>query len=159
MVILEVIFLYHLYRKSLYSSILLLITFINERVITYKANILYFLYISLAVIATLTLTTANSGPAKAEQKVDGNAFQLGNMTFSHNMASVNGVQLHYVIGGHGPPVVVVHGWPETWYEWHNIMPALAKNYTVIAPDLRGLGDSSKPLTGYDGKTAPKICVS
>src|SRR3712207_4793249 len=38
------------------------------------------------------------------------------------------------------------------YEWRHVMPALAKNYTVIAPDLRGLGDSSKPLTGYDGKT-------
>ena len=49
-------------------------------------------------------------------------------------------------------LVLLHGWPETWYEWHNVMPALAKNYTVIAPDLRGLGDSSKPLTGYDGKT-------
>ena len=47
---------------------------------------------------------------------------------------------------------MLHGWPETWYEWRHIMPALAKNYTIIAPDLRGLGDSSKPLTGYDGKT-------
>jgi len=68
------------------------------------------------------------------------------------MAVVNGVQIHYVIGGHGNPVVLLHGWPETWYEWRHVMPALAKNYTVIAPDLRGLGDSSKPLTGYDGKT-------
>jgi pimeloyl-ACP methyl ester carboxylesterase len=62
------------------------------------------------------------------------------------------VQLHYVIGGHGNPVVLLHGWPETWYEWRHVMPALAKNYTVITPDLRGLGDSSKPPTGYDGKT-------
>ena len=61
-------------------------------------------------------------------------------------------KLHYVIGGHGDPIVLLHGWPETWYAWHLVMPALAKNYTVIAPDLRGLGDSSKPLTGYDGKT-------
>jgi pimeloyl-ACP methyl ester carboxylesterase len=57
-----------------------------------------------------------------------------------------------VIGGQGDPVVLLHGWPETWYAWHKVMPALAKNYTVIAPDLRGLGDSSKPPTGYDGKT-------
>jgi pimeloyl-ACP methyl ester carboxylesterase len=68
------------------------------------------------------------------------------------MALFNGVQIHYVIGGHGEPVVLLHGWPETWYEWRHVMPALTKNYTVIAPDLRGLGDSSKPLTGYDGKT-------
>jgi pimeloyl-ACP methyl ester carboxylesterase len=55
------------------------------------------------------------------------------------------------MGGKGEPVVLLHGWPETWYAWHKVMPALAKNYTVIAPDLRGLGDSSKPTTGYDGK--------
>ncbi len=77
---------------------------------------------------------------------------MDNMTFSHQMASVNGIQMHYVIGGHGNPIVLLHGWPQTWYAWHNVMPALAKNYTVIAPDLRGLGDSSKPPTGYDGKT-------
>ena len=86
-----------------------------------------------------------------QQQPTGISFQIDNMTFSHHTASVNGIQLHYVIGGHGDPVVLLHGWPETWYEWHNVMPALAKNYTVIAPDLPGLGDSSKPLTGYDGK--------
>ncbi len=80
------------------------------------------------------------------------SFDIDNMTFSHHMVSVNGIQLHYVTGGQGDPRVLLHGWPETWYEWRHIMPALAKNYTVIAPDLRGLGDSSKPLTGYDGKT-------
>src|SRR5215216_5430294 len=82
----------------------------------------------------------------------GTSFDIDNVTFSHHMASVNGIQLHYVIGGQGGPVVLLHGWPETWYAWHHAMPALAKNYTVVAPDLRGLGDSSKPLTGYDGKT-------
>ena len=84
--------------------------------------------------------------------LDGTTFQINNATFSHRMASVNGIQLHYVIGGHGAPVVLIHGFPETWYEWRHVMPALAENYTVIVPDLRGLGDSSKPSTGYDGKT-------
>ncbi len=47
----------------------------------------------------------------------------------------------------------MHGWPETWYEWRHIIPQLiANNYTVIAPDMRGLGDSEKPQTGYDTKT-------
>jgi hypothetical protein len=87
-----------------------------------------------------------------QQQLSGNSFQLDNMTFSHNIASVNGIQLHYVIGGHGDPVVLLHGWPETWYQFRLVMPALAKIYTIIVPDLRGLGDSSKPLTGYDGKT-------
>ena len=84
----------------------------------------------------------------------GISFDIDNVTFSHHMASVNGgIQIHYVIGGHGgDPVVLLHGWPQTWYEWRHVMPSLAKNYTVIVPDLRGLGDSSKPITGYDGKT-------
>jgi len=87
-----------------------------------------------------------------QQLPTGISFRIDNTTFSHHTASVNGIQLHYVIGGQGDPEVLLHGWPETWYEWHHVMPALAKNYTIITPDLRGLGDSSKPLTGYDGKT-------
>ena len=92
------------------------------------------------------------GGGEKQQQPNGTSFQMGNMTFSHRTASVNGIQLHYVIGGHGDPIVLLHGWPETWYEWHLVMPALAKNHTVIASDLPGLGESSKPLTGYDGKT-------
>jgi pimeloyl-ACP methyl ester carboxylesterase len=87
-----------------------------------------------------------------QQLLEGVSFQIDNVTFSHHMATVNGIQMHYVMGGQGDPVVLLHGWPETWYAWRHIMPALAENYTVIAPDLRGLGDSSKPPTGYDGKT-------
>ena len=69
------------------------------------------------------------------------------------MASVNGIQIHYVTGGKGDPIVLLHGWLQTWYEWaHHIMPALAKNYTVIVSDLRRVGESSKPVSGYDGKT-------
>jgi pimeloyl-ACP methyl ester carboxylesterase len=95
---------------------------------------------------------ANLTSVEQQQLMEGISFEIDNVTFSHHTASVNGIQLHYVIGGQGDPVVLLHGWPETWYSWHHVMPALAKNYTVIAPDLRGLGDSSKPLTGYDGKT-------
>src|SRR5437867_2232447 len=87
-----------------------------------------------------------------QKALEGISFQFGNVTFSHHTADVNGIQMHYVIGGHGDPVVLLHGWPKTWYEWRHVMPALARNYTVIAPDLRGLGESSKPITGYDGKT-------
>src|ERR687889_1913822 len=88
-----------------------------------------------------------------QQLLEGISFQIDNVTFTHHMATVNnGTQIHYVMGGQGDPVVLLHGWPETWYAWRHVMPALAQNYTVIAPDLRGLGDSSKPTTGYDGKT-------
>jgi pimeloyl-ACP methyl ester carboxylesterase len=94
----------------------------------------------------------NQTSADQQQLMEGISFEIDNMTFSHHMAIVNGIQLHYVMGGQGDPVVLLHGWPQTWYAWHKVMPALARNYTVIAPDLRGLGDSSKPVTGYDGNT-------
>jgi hypothetical protein len=95
---------------------------------------------------------ANFTSVEQQHQMDGNSFEIDNATFSHHTASVNDIQLHYVIGGQGDPVVLLHGWPKTWYAWHKVMPALTKNYTVIAPDLRGLGDSSKPPSGYDGKT-------
>ena len=72
--------------------------------------------------------------------------------FTHQTADVNGIRLHYVIGGQGFPVVLLHGWPETWYEWRKIMPALAEKYTVIAPDSRGLGDSERTESDYDAST-------
>ena len=72
--------------------------------------------------------------------------------FTHHTAAVNDVRLHYVIGGKGEPVVLLHGWPTTWYEWRRIMPALAEGYTVVVPDTPGLGDSSRPVTGYDKRT-------
>ena len=71
---------------------------------------------------------------------------------SHHFADVGDVILHYVTAGKGPPVVLLHGWPQTHYAWRHTIPALAKTYTVIAPDLRGLGDSSRPLGGYDKRT-------
>lgn len=72
--------------------------------------------------------------------------------FIHRHADLGEVTLHYVMAGEGPPVVLLHGWPETWYEWRRVIPALARHYTVIAPDLRGLGDSSRPAGGYDKRT-------
>jgi pimeloyl-ACP methyl ester carboxylesterase len=71
---------------------------------------------------------------------------------THHTTSVNGVDLHYLKAGQGDAVVLLHGWPQTSHEWRKIMPKLAENYTAIAPDLRGLGDSSIPTTGYDKRT-------
>jgi pimeloyl-ACP methyl ester carboxylesterase len=67
-------------------------------------------------------------------------------------ADLGDVQLHYVSAGAGEPVVLLHGWPTTWYEWRDVIPVLAERYHVIAPDLRGLGDSSRPESGYDKRT-------
>jgi pimeloyl-ACP methyl ester carboxylesterase len=72
--------------------------------------------------------------------------------FRHNYAQVNGVRLHYVTGGRGEPLVLLPGWPQTWWEYHQIMPALATRFRVIAIDLRGMGGSDKPAGGYDKKT-------
>ena len=68
---------------------------------------------------------------------------------SHHAAQVGDVRIHYVRAGSGDPVVLLHGWPQTWYMWRKVIPALAQHYTVIAPDLRGFGESSKPQSGYD----------
>jgi len=67
-------------------------------------------------------------------------------------AEVNGIRMHYVKMGEGPLLILLHGWPQTWYEWKKVMPALAGKFTVVAPDLRGLGLSEKTLTGYDKHT-------
>src|SRR5258708_1874824 len=71
--------------------------------------------------------------------------------FAERFADVNGVKLHYFIGGKGSPVVLLHGYAETSHMWFPIMPLLTKNHTVIVPDLRGAGDSSKPESGFDKK--------
>lgn len=73
-------------------------------------------------------------------------------TFTHRTTVVNGIKLHYVIGGHGAPVILLHGYPQTSYAWRKVMPKLTNHYTVIAPDLRGLGDSDKPVSGFDKRT-------
>ena len=72
--------------------------------------------------------------------------------FSHRYAQANGVRLHYVVGGpaDGPLVVLLHGWPQTWYTWRNVMPNLVSaGYRVLAIDYRGAGQSDKPADGYD----------
>lgn len=72
--------------------------------------------------------------------------------FKSTTANVNGVNIHYVIGGKGEPLVLLHGFGQNWYMWSRVMPELSKHFTVIAPDLRGLGESDKPASGYDKKT-------
>lgn len=75
--------------------------------------------------------------------------------FENKYAVVNGVQLHYVQGGSGSPLLCLPGWPQTWYSFHRIAPHLAENYTVIVVDIRGMGTSEKPENGYDKKTMAK----
>ena len=64
--------------------------------------------------------------------------------FTKTRIRANGVSINLVHGGVGPPLLLLHGYPQTHVEWHKIAPKLAEHYTVVAPDLRGYGDSEKP---------------
>jgi pimeloyl-ACP methyl ester carboxylesterase len=75
-----------------------------------------------------------------------------NRQLNTGRASVNGTQLHYRTGGSGPAVVLLHGVPKTGYHWRHLVPKLTPEYTVVVPDLRGLGDSDHPASGYDVET-------
>jgi pimeloyl-ACP methyl ester carboxylesterase len=79
--------------------------------------------------------------------------------FCHEVATAGNIRIHYVIGGNGPLVTLLHGFPQHWREWRFVMPAIAEaGYTVVAPDLRGFGYSDKPLDGFDvGTVAEDIC--
>lgn len=72
--------------------------------------------------------------------------------FTEQRRRVGKVNINYVKGGHGPTLVLIHGYPQNWYEWRPLLPELAKHYTVIAPDLRGAGKSDAPAGGYDKET-------
>jgi pimeloyl-ACP methyl ester carboxylesterase len=73
-------------------------------------------------------------------------------TFTSRYVDTGEVRLHAVTGGDGPPLLLVHGWPQTWYAWRMLMPALARDFSVVAVDQRGIGLSDKPRDGYDTAT-------
>lgn len=103
----------------------------------------------LAIATAACATPATDAAPHTTITRDDPAFQS---TFRHEFADVDGVRMHYVAGGSGSPVVLLHGWPQTWYGWWSIMPALAEHHTVYAVDLPGLGDSTGTPTGYDKAT-------
>jgi pimeloyl-ACP methyl ester carboxylesterase len=73
-------------------------------------------------------------------------------TFTSQYVDTGTVRQHAVIGGDGPPLLLVHGWPQTWYAWRLVMPTLARDFQVIAVDQRGIGLSDRPQDGYDTGT-------
>ena len=96
---------------------------------------------SMSLAAVLVLAASALAPAPATTVAG----------FSDKFADVNGVRIHYVVGGKGPAVVLLHGFGQTGLMWRPIMPVLAQKHTVIVPDLRGAGGSGKPEGGYDKK--------
>jgi pimeloyl-ACP methyl ester carboxylesterase len=73
-------------------------------------------------------------------------------TFTSRYIDTGGLRQHVVTGGDGPPLLLIHGWPQTWYAWRLVMPGLARDFFVVAPDQRGCGLSGKPSDGYDTAT-------
>lgn len=73
-------------------------------------------------------------------------------TFASYLVDTGSTQLHAVIGGSGAPLLLIAGWPQSWYAWRHLMPALSERFTVIAVDTRGQGRSAKPADGYDMDT-------
>ncbi|WP_211266920.1 alpha/beta fold hydrolase [Nonomuraea candida] len=100
---------------------------------------------SAALVVGMFATTAAASSGDGTQ-VDGlTGFTQGNV-------AVDGGTVHYVKGGSGPALLLLHGWPQTWEMWRDVMPELARKHTVIALDLPGLGTSSIPSAGYDKVT-------
>jgi len=98
--------------------------------------------VSLAILCAILLLA--SSPLQAKSTVPAG--------FAERFAEVNGIRLHYFIGGQGSPVVLLHGYTQTSHMWRPLMLPLAQRHTVIVPDLRGAGGSARPESGYDKKS-------
>jgi pimeloyl-ACP methyl ester carboxylesterase len=123
--------------------------------------------VALAIFAVLVvgLTRPTAAPASSSTPTGlGSVSGAPNLppgftdTFSSRYVDIGGLRLHAVIGGHGRPLLLIHGWPQTWYAWRLLMLALARDFEVIAVDQRGIGLSDKPADGYDTGTAANDMV-
>jgi pimeloyl-ACP methyl ester carboxylesterase len=107
----------------------------------------------LALCASIVQAACSAPPQRSDKppSVDPALAQLGG-EFVSGTATVNGTTLHYVRGGSGPAVILVHGFPQDWSGFRRIMPRLSRTFTVVAVDLRGIGGSSATPSGYDAAT-------
>jgi pimeloyl-ACP methyl ester carboxylesterase len=109
--------------------------------------------VSMSVAVLLLLVFGAAPGAVAESAKSATAADNG---ISSTSAEVSGVRLHYFRAGHGPYLILLHGYAETSLMWKPIMPALGERFTVIAPDLPGIGDSAIPSSGLDMKSAAAL---
>src|SRR4051812_45478172 len=100
-----------------------------------------------ALLCVVLACSSVLGQAEAKHQIEPGVVHLGK-GFVSTTAHVHGTTLHYVRGGTGPAVILLHGFPQDWYEFHPIMPRLAQHFTVIAVDLRGVGGSAATPAGY-----------
>jgi len=101
-------------------------------------------FASLALFAPLSLPPLFPAKAQADNS---------DQAIASRTSEIEGVKLHYLTAGHGPPLILLHGYAETSLMWRPIIPLLAERFMVIAPDLPGIGDSAIPADGLDMKTA------
>ncbi|MDR6660840.1 pimeloyl-ACP methyl ester carboxylesterase [Tardiphaga robiniae] len=116
-----------------------------------KSSVLCFLVGIATTVLAATPTSAQS-TAGGTIDVSDEALVATLPGFRSGNVEANGVRLHFVAGGSGNLVVLLPGWPETWWGYHKIMPELAKTHRVLSLDIRGMGASDKPAGGYDKKT-------
>jgi len=100
------------------------------------------------IFTIIFLCATTFGQTQVKHNIDPAAAKLGK-GFTSKTAQVNGTTLHYVRGGTGAAVILIHGFPQDWFEFHKVMPRLAKSFTVISVDLRGIGGSKATVGGYD----------
>jgi pimeloyl-ACP methyl ester carboxylesterase len=101
------------------------------------------IFAAIALCATLTTSAVMAVmPALAQEKSG----------VQSRFADVDGIEIHYLVAGKGEPIVLLHGYAQNGHMWRPLIAELAKTHTVIAPDLRGFGQSAKPPQGYDKKT-------
>jgi pimeloyl-ACP methyl ester carboxylesterase len=100
-------------------------------------------------VAQATDETVSTGEKVMDTSANIDARDVTPSGFKHRMVRVVDINLHAVVGGAGPPLVLIHGFPQTWFAWRRMMPLLAANYSVVAVDLRGAGHSDCPQGGYD----------
>ncbi len=107
------------------------------------------LFPRLFLVLSLLLGWVHYTPQmQAQEQPKAMATGLGK-EFTSETTTVNGITLHYVRGGKGSAVILIHGFPQDWFEYHAIMPHLARRFTVVAVDLRGVGGSTATESGYD----------
>jgi pimeloyl-ACP methyl ester carboxylesterase len=125
-------------------------------------------FIGSAAATSALLITAGPAAAFASADIlkgDGSAPQAPHLpagftdTFTSQYIVTNGLRQHAVIGGDGPPLLLVHGWPQNWYAWRLLMLVLARDFLVVAVDQRGIGQSDRPEDGYDTGTLASDLVA
>jgi pimeloyl-ACP methyl ester carboxylesterase len=101
----------------------------------------------------LTLGIAGAPTAKSSARAQGSPSPNGLPEgATSRFAQINGMRMHLVEMGQGPVLILLHGWPQTWFAWRGVMPRLAARFRVVAPDLRGTGLSERTASGYDKRT-------